>query len=215
MGWALLLHGWQRPLLLLLFWLGPALPRLWGPALRGRSRGERALVAASLGTCGLLVARLLVEAGAQRLWKPPAKTLGELTCFQVLAPPSVAEPHVRQALTGLSMAFAPVCARTAEDINGTVGSRHGHLCPDSCGPLPGCYEQEAHQVYGHEEYTEDTPLCGAAFHAGVLKVDKGGFVSVVLTGGQRTYHGQRLHGIRSASHEGTGRGFRVEPVQLG
>ena len=65
-------------------------------------------------------------------------------------------------------------------------------------------------VWGSGIYTDDTPLEGAAVHAGVLRSGQTGSVRVTVLAGQSTYVGTRQHGIESADF-GPARGsYRIE-----
>jgi LCCL domain/Stigma-specific protein, Stig1 len=66
------------------------------------------------------------------------------------------------------------------------------LCPSSAGVSLGT-------VWGTETYTNDSAICVAAVHAGVMKFATGGAVTVEMSPGRKTYLGSVSHGVTSSS----------------
>ena len=52
-------------------------------------------------------------------------------------------------------------------------------------------------VWGTEVYTDDSSICTAAVHAGLITVDEGGEVTFELVDGQAAYEGSEANGITS------------------
>ena len=52
-------------------------------------------------------------------------------------------------------------------------------------------------VYGTDTYTDDSPICTAAVHAGVITADKGGLVTVVIGGPEQRFAGTTRNGVTS------------------
>ena len=75
-----------------------------------------------------------------------------------------------------------------QNFRGQTGKRLTFVCP------PG---QAAGQVYGTDVYTDDSSVCAAAAHAGVITLEKGGPVTVVIGGEQRRYPGSSRNGVTS------------------
>jgi hypothetical protein len=65
-------------------------------------------------------------------------------------------------------------------------------------------------VWGSGIYTDDTPLEGAAVHAGVLRSGQTGPVRVTVLGGQQQYVGTKRNGIESSSFGAGGGSYRIE-----
>lgn len=87
-------------------------------------------------------------------------------------------------------------------FRGQPGQRLAVACP------PG----EPSRVWGTDLYTDDSSVCTAALHAGLISADRGGVVTLVVAAGAASYAGSTRHGVASQSfgaHEGS---FRVEGV---
>jgi hypothetical protein len=59
---------------------------------------------------------------------------------------------------------------------------------------------EAGSVWGTGTYTDDSSICTAAVHAGLITLDRGGAVTFVLTPGQEAYEGTEANGITSLQY---------------
>ena len=86
--------------------------------------------------------------------------------------------------TELGAAFA-----TLANFRDQLGKRLTYVCP------PG---EGKGQVYGTDVYTDDSSICGAAVHAGVITFEKGGPVTVVIKGEQQRYTGSTRNGVTTA-----------------
>jgi hypothetical protein len=65
-------------------------------------------------------------------------------------------------------------------------------------------------VWGTDVYTDDSPVCGAAVHAGVLRAGQGGVVAIELVEGRQSYSGTARNGITSQSWGSWPRAFKVK-----
>jgi len=85
------------------------------------------------------------------------------------------------------------CATRARELKGKEAntSRLVH-CPDGCATEP-------YAVWGTNLYTDDSSVCRALVHAGVLR-EEGGFVRITFLDGLMAYVGSEQHAIRSASY---------------
>ncbi|XP_039274585.2 A disintegrin and metalloproteinase with thrombospondin motifs gon-1-like isoform X2 [Styela clava] len=70
------------------------------------------------------------------------------------------------------------------------------ICPPGC-PLPSIGKPA---VWGTDIYTEDSYLCAAAIHSGVIEAKKGGEFTVWKIDGQRRHRGSTRHGITSINY---------------
>ena len=59
---------------------------------------------------------------------------------------------------------------------------------------------EAARVWGTDVYTDDSSLCTAAVHAGLITVDDGGAILVELAPGEESYEGSTANGITTESY---------------
>lgn len=58
---------------------------------------------------------------------------------------------------------------------------------------------EPHSVWGTDVYTDDSSVCTAAVHAGVITLDDGGSVTIEMRPGQDSYEASEQNGIESGS----------------
>jgi microcompartment protein CcmL/EutN len=65
-------------------------------------------------------------------------------------------------------------------------------------------------IYGTRIYTDDSSICTAAAHAGVITLERGGRVTIEIRGGRSSYESTTRHGITSASWGEYGRSFVVK-----
>lgn len=103
------------------------------------------------------------------------------------------------ALASTALAPAPavheVDWRTSPlDLNlrGLNGERFRFHCPPG-KPLPG-------QVTGSGPYTDASPICPAAVHAGAIRAASGGFVTIEVRPGQTHYTGSLRHYVQSEAY---------------
>lgn len=93
-------------------------------------------------------------------------------------------------------------------------------CPDKASSLSnnttvvqcpaGCVNK-VYSLWGTYVYTEDSPVCPAAIHAGVLP-NSGGFVMVKKQDGQTSYQGASQNGLTSSSYGSYPRSFTFQGV---
>lgn len=80
----------------------------------------------------------------------------------------------------------------------------GRVLTFSCAPYV-----ELHTVYGTDLYTDDSYVCSAAVHAGIISQRAGGLVSIKLVEGVSSFLSSTRHGVTSQSSEGwQGQSFR-------
>lgn len=65
-------------------------------------------------------------------------------------------------------------------------------------------------VWGTDIYTLDSSICSAAVHAGKIKLDSGGSVTIELRPGESTYKGSTRNGIKTSDYEKYGSSFIVK-----
>jgi hypothetical protein len=65
-------------------------------------------------------------------------------------------------------------------------------------------------VWGTDTYTADSSICTAAVHAGKLKLETGGPVTIQLTPGESSYKGSVRNGIKTNDYESYGASFIVK-----
>jgi LCCL domain len=80
------------------------------------------------------------------------------------------------------------------DLRGMNGERYAFHCPPG-KPLP-------HRVAGSGPYTDDSSICTAAVHAGVIRPKDGGDVTIEIRPGLSRYDGSDRNYIASADYAG-------------
>jgi len=66
---------------------------------------------------------------------------------------------------------------------------------------------QAASIWGTGTYTDDSSICTAAVHSGLITLKDGGQVRFKLAGGQSSYKGTTAHGITSQSYGAWGGSF--------
>lgn len=94
------------------------------------------------------------------------------------------------------------CGDTAQSVPGDVGAVALVTCPAGCGDAT---------VWGTGPYSDDSAICSAAIHAGVIGRD-GGTVQVTIAPGQTSYGSSTANGITTSEWGSWGRSFSVAPA---
>jgi hypothetical protein len=68
---------------------------------------------------------------------------------------------------------------------------------------------ESQSVWGTDVYTDDSSICVAAVHAGLITFARGGRVTVEGAGDQTSYAASDRNGVRSREYGSMPNGFRV------
>ena len=79
--------------------------------------------------------------------------------------------------------------RGAQGQRGKNGQRFSYNCP------PG--GRAASSLWGSDIYTDDSSICTAAVHAGVITLASGGTVTIEIRPGQGSYRGSTRYGVTS------------------
>jgi hypothetical protein len=75
---------------------------------------------------------------------------------------------------------------------------------------PGCGTGAA--VWGTDVYTDDSSVCTAAGHAGVVDLARGGAANLTVLAGERSYVGTSRHGVTTRNWGSWGRSFGFAPM---
>ena len=81
---------------------------------------------------------------------------------------------------------------SASDFRGQNGARYLYSCPPR-GTVT--------DIYGTGTYTDDSSVCTAAVHAGLITVAAGGDVTIEIRPGAQSYAGTTQHGITSIDYD--------------
>jgi hypothetical protein len=114
------------------------------------------------------------------------------------------------AFIGLALLSPPLSAQkrslgldttsTAERYADVVGQSITFVCPASDGGPA--------YVYGTDVYTDNSPICKAAIHAGALPRGTAGVVTIVIGGAADAFRGSTRHGVTTSSYHGWPRSYR-------
>jgi cobalamin biosynthesis Co2+ chelatase CbiK len=110
-----------------------------------------------------------------------------------VVPAATAEPSAPSTVVALA------CADTAQGIAGPTGTTVTVSCPAGC---------TSGSIWGTDVYTDDSTVCRAAQHAGVITA-QGGTFNVTILDGQSAYRGSTRNGIESMSWGSWNRSFSV------
>jgi hypothetical protein len=89
---------------------------------------------------------------------------------------------------------------SAAGFQGQTGKTYAFRCPA---------EGSAKPIYGSDIYTDDSSICTAAVHVGLISVESGGLVTIESRPGRSTYGSTTRHGIKSINFGEYGRSFIV------
>ncbi|HEV7489656.1 MAG TPA: LCCL domain-containing protein [Rhodanobacteraceae bacterium] len=110
---------------------------------------------------------------------------------------SAAEPNPRapKGSVGVSAQIDWQTSPLDLDLRGMNGERYAFRCP------PG--KPMRSRVAGSGPYTDDSSICTAAVHAGVIHAKDGGEVIIEIRPGQARYAGSDHNYIKSGDYDGT------------
>ena len=103
--------------------------------------------------------------------------------------------------------------REAEDQTAVLWNTSASMVPFEVGKIfkfkcPAGGAESS--VWGTDIYTADSSICNAAVHAGKLKMESGGPVTIELRPGESTYKGSLRNGITTHDYEKYGASFIVK-----
>lgn len=97
-----------------------------------------------------------------------------------------AQPTFAQSTLGIT------AVQRASEFREQIGKTLTFVCPATDGAKA--------TVYGTDTYTDDSVICAAAIHAGVLKSGRAGMVSIVMDKGAREFRGSERNGVVSRNY---------------
>jgi hypothetical protein len=156
---------------------------MWAMSLRERLL----LVLGLVGAIGLVVYplayRLSTEGAAASVVAPPSPGASGSSASGT--------PSPRPTPTRIRPTVRPIDPSWTTDAVGHRGL-DGDTFEYECSP-DGSYGQ----IWGTDIYTDDTSICTAGVHAGVITREAGGTVSIVIRPGQESYEGSLRNDVRS------------------
>lgn len=101
---------------------------------------------------------------------------------------------------------APEAAATAWDATMRVHRGGDEMRLQVTCPAGGT----AHTIWGTDVYTDDSSVCTAAVHAGVISLEHGGTFTAIVAPGESEYAASTRHGVASQRYSAWGGSFRIE-----
>lgn len=93
-------------------------------------------------------------------------------------------------------------ALSATEYRGEDGRRIAFLCPP---------DGEVRSVWGTGTYTDDSSVCSAAVHEGLINTAEGGRVVIEIAPGQEAYDGSEANGVTSSDYGEYGGSYTFPP----
>jgi hypothetical protein len=151
------------------------------------SARERVLILALIGLVGALIVALAIPMGGDPVSADDDPSRRSALPASTAAPPDgaviAASPFPRPAVTG------PWAAHATKH-RGAIGEWFEYECPASGMPGP---------IWGSAVYTDDSSVCTAAVHMGIITLEAGGTVRIVIRPGLASYTGTTLNGVKAES----------------
>jgi hypothetical protein len=72
---------------------------------------------------------------------------------------------------------------------------------------------QAGSLWGTDLYTDDSSVCTAAAHKGIISTKNGGKVTIIIQGGSDSYQGSKRNGLTSNSYRSFGGSFSFVPTE--
>ena len=113
---------------------------------------------------------------------------------------SAGGPTTSSAATELPLEGGDPWVRTAQSVRGRNSQRFTFSCPPKGS---GGYAV----VWGSDLYTDDSAICVAAVHAGVINGANGGRVTIEIRPGSSSYQGTARNGVTTRNYGGWGGSF--------
>ncbi|TQC39129.1 LCCL domain protein [Rhodococcus sp. WS4] len=139
--------------------------------------------------------RTTVAPPPQRTQQPPPRTTVAPPPQRTQQPPpppprpTVAPPQTQPPVT--EQPSSADWSMTAESYRGADGGQASFECPPG-----GAFST----VWGSGTYTDDSSVCTAGVHAGVISQQAGGVVVIVISPGLSSYEGSTSNGVTSAGY---------------
>jgi hypothetical protein len=148
-----------------------------------------ALIFVALTACNGAAPGATASPGASNSLAPASPTPAPTP---VATPTAAATPGATTSAAPSGGAAAEVCgtdwSTSAGECDGAIGDRFLFQCPPGGRNNP---------IYGTDTYTDDSTVCVAAVHAGLIGFTAGGAVTIELTSGLGAYLGSSRNGVDS------------------
>lgn len=173
------------------------------------SPGERLLVAlfAGVALVTAVIVLLNLVSGGNEAAAQPSPSPGMATASAATTTSPSPTPGESEAPPSLPASLAPIPSVAplptplpgtdawlldAQHHRGQVDEQFVYACP---GPAPAGTAIDPAYVFGTGTYSDDSIVCLAAVHAGIITLGGGGEVTIVILPGQYTYNGSLQNGV--------------------
>lgn len=172
--------------------------------IAGISARERALILGAITFAGTLIVALAIPGGNPPVEGPdPSASMAVADPGLSQPPPSSVAPSPEPTIDVAWPAEIIAWTVTPIDHLQAIGETFEYECPANPTPFTGW------EVTGTDIYTVDSSVCMAALHAGVITLEGGGRVAIVMRAGADSFAGTTRNGVTSLSWGESDRGFEV------
>ena len=132
----------------------------------------------------------------------PSPTVNEPTPPAATATEAAAPSSPAAATTAPSVDTSVTDAwrATATQYRSMIGQQFDYDCPEGGEP---------DTIWGTDLYTDDSSVCTAAVHVGIITLADGGTVTIEMRAGEDSYEDSERNGIESSSYPAWGGSFVV------
>ncbi len=95
-----------------------------------------------------------------------------------------------------------VSTESASGLGNLTNRRFRFVCP--------ALDEPSTSIWGTDEYADDSAICTAAIHAGVLKLQRAGVVTIVMGRTASSFTGSERNGVTSASYANSDLAYRFD-----
>jgi cobalamin biosynthesis Mg chelatase CobN len=154
------------------------------------------VIAAALTACGATTKKVKAEATTVPSTTAAATTTTSSTTTSTEAASTTTSSSSGSSTTSAGSGTSVVDPNSAWDskavaYRGRNGLRVRYSCPAGGSP---------YSVWGTDYYTDDSSVCTAAVHSGLITLAKGGKVVIQIAPGRSSYTGTSRHGIDTSSY---------------
>jgi hypothetical protein len=93
---------------------------------------------------------------------------------------------------------------SAGNLRGRLGQKFTFICRRN---------GQTGSLWGTDLYTDDSSVCTAAVHKGIISTKNGGKITIIIRGGSDSYQGSKRNGLTSNSYRSFGGSFSFVPTE--
>ena len=138
----------------------------------------------------------------------PICVLGVVVAVSACSAPAAATPDPTADPT-VAATEAPASAPATDPWSVNAVEHRAQVGEQFTYDCPAADESRTDTVWGTDVYTDDSSVCTAAVHTGVITVEDGGEVTIEIAPGEDSYEGTEQNGIESSPYGPWGGSFVV------